>query len=316
MPLDLPDPDRPFRIGTRGSPLALAQAREARDRLMAAFDLPVEAFEIVAIKTTGDRILDRPLSAIGGKGLFTREIEEALLGGRIDVAVHSAKDMPTDQPGGLALDAFLPREDVRDAFVTLDGRALSDLPQAAIVGTSSLRRRAQLAHRRPDVRLVEFRGNLQTRMAKLRDGVADATFLAVAGLNRLGLDDVPRRPIGPDVMLPAVAQGAIAVERRADDARAGALLARIHHAGTGARIACERAFLRVLDGSCETPIAGLAELDGDVLRFRGEVLRPDGGAVVTVEGAGPADDAASLGEDRARDLLSRAPADVLVWRAG
>ena len=311
---DLPSPDRPFRIGTRGSPLALAQAHETRARLMAAHDLPEAAFAVVVIKTTGDAVQDRPLSEIGGKGLFTKEIEEALLAGAIDVAVHSSKDMPTAQPEGLALDAFLPREDVRDAFVSLDGRALAELPRGAVVGTSSLRRRAQLAHRRPDLRVVEFRGNVQTRMGKLRDGVAEATFLAMAGLNRLGMDDVPRTPIAPDDMLPAVAQGAIGIERRADDARAAAMLAPIHHAATGARVACERAFLRVLDGSCRTPIAGLAELGGDRISFRGEVLRPDGSEVVAVEGEAPAADAAALGEAQAAELLARAPAGFMAWR--
>lgn len=309
---DLPTLGRPFRIGTRGSPLALAQAHETRARLMAAFDLPEGAFAIVVIKTTGDRVQDRPLKEIGGKGLFTREIEEALLDGGIDVAVHSTKDMPTAQPDGLTLDAFLPREDVRDAFVTLDGRSLADLPEGAVVGTSSLRRRAQLARRRPDLRVVEFRGNVQTRMAKLRDGVAEATFLAMAGLNRLVMDDVPRSPVGADELLPAVAQGAIGLERRIGDDRAGAMLAAIHDDDTGRRIACERAFLRVLDGSCETPIAGLAVLDGGALDFRGEVLRPDGSEVL--ETAMRGDDPVALGEAAGGDLLDRAPPGFFDWR--
>ncbi len=215
----LPSPATPLRIGTRGSPLALAQAHETRDRLARAFDLPQSAFEIVVIKTTGDNraliAADKPLKEIGGKGLFTREIEDALLAGRIDIAVHSMKDMPVEQPAGLTLDCHLPREDVRDAFVTLVGSTFADLPDAAVVGTSSLRRRAQLLYRRPDLQVVEFRGNVQTRMRKLADGVAEATFLACAGLNRLGLDDVARTAIPPEEMLPAVAQGAIGVERRA-----------------------------------------------------------------------------------------------------
>ena len=309
-----PNPDAPLKIGTRGSPLALAQAHETRDRLAAAWDLPAEAFEIVVIKTTGDRVLDRPLSEIGGKGLFTREIEDALLDGGIDIAVHSMKDMPTLQPGGLVIDCHLPREDVRDAFVTLDGKALADLPEGAVVGTSSLRRRAQLTHRRPDLTLVEFRGNVQTRMGKLRDGVADATFLAMAGLNRLGMDDVPRRAAPTEEMLPAVAQGAIGIERRADDGRMAEMLAAIHDRGTGLRIACERAFLLELDGSCETPIAGLAQLDGDRLAFRGETLRPDGSDVLTCAGEGAATEGAELGAELGRELLSRAPAGFFDWR--
>ena len=311
---DLPTPDHPFRIGTRGSPLALAQAHETRARLMAAFDLPETAFAVTVIKTTGDRVLDRPLKEIGGKGLFTKEIEEALLADGIDVAVHSSKDMPTEQPPGLVLDAFLPREDPRDAFVTLDGRTLGELPDGAVVGTSSLRRRAQLARRRPDLSVVEFRGNVQTRMGKLRDGVADATFLAMAGLNRLGMDEVPRTPVEAGDMLPALAQGAIGLERRADDMRAAAMMEAIHDAPTGARVACERAFLRVLDGSCETPIAGLAMLDGGTIAFRGEVLRPDGSDVVEASLDGASSDAVALGEAAGRDMLDRAPPGFFDWR--
>ena len=306
MTQDLPTPDRPLKIGTRGSPLALAQAHETRDRLAAAFSLAAEAFEIVVIKVTGDQILDRALKEIGGKGLFTREIEEALLAGDIDIAVHSMKDMPTIQPDGLVLDCYLPREDVRDAFVSPGVARLMDLPQGAVVGSSSLRRRAQLAHRRPDLQLVEFRGNVQTRMKKLADGVAAATFLAMAGLNRLGLADVARSAIDPEEMLPAVAQGAIGIERRAADARVAAMLAAIHHRDTGLRLAAERAFLLRLDGSCETPIAGLALLDGDSLWLRGEVLRPDGTQVITGERRGLAADGAAMGTDLAAELLTRA----------
>jgi len=313
--MDLPNPDHPLRIGTRGSPLALAQAHETRDRLMTAHDLPEAAFAIEVIKTTGDRVLDRPLKEIGGKGLFTREIEEALLAGTIDIAVHSMKDMPTLQPDGLTLDTYLPREDPRDAFVAPDGGALADLPQGAVVGSSSLRRRAQLSHRRPDLQLVEFRGNVQTRMAKLRDGVAQATFLAMAGLNRLAMTEVPRSPIDTGDMLPAVAQGAIGIERRADDERMAAMLAAIHDHPTGLRLACERAFLLTLDGSCETPIAGLAELDGDRLAFRGEILRPDGSEVLNVTGEADAAGGAELGASLGRDLLGRAPAGFFDWRA-
>ena len=248
---------------------------------------------------------DRPLSTLGGKGLFTREIEEALAEGRIDIAVHSMKDMPTLQPAGLAIAALLPRADPRDAFVTLGRATFATLPAGSVVGTSSLRRAAQTRHRRPDLAVVEFRGNVQTRLAKLADGVAAATFLAMAGLDRLGLD-LPRQPIEPEEMLPAVAQGAIGVEARAGDARTRALLAAIHDAATGHRLAAERAFLAGLDGSCQTPIAGLAELDGDRLRLRGEILRPDGSERLAHAVEGAVADAAALGADCAAVLRGRA----------
>lgn len=307
---DMPSPSAPLKIGTRGSPLALAQAHETRQRLSEAFDLPAEAFEIVVIKTTGDdRSLidaDRPLKEIGNKGLFTKEIEEAMLEGRIDIAVHSMKDMPTAQPDGLILDCYLPREDVRDAFVCPDMGTLHDLPQGAVVGTSSLRRRAQLLHRRPDLTVVEFRGNLQTRLKKLNDGVARATFLACAGLNRLGMSEVPQTAIEPEDMLPAVAQGAIGIERRVDDTRVQGMLAAIHHTPTGQRLLAERAFLAALDGSCETPIAALAELDGDNLRLRGEILKTDGSAAYAGEVTGTIADGPDLGRKLAADLLEQA----------
>ena len=305
MTYPLPTPAHPFKIGTRGSPLALWQAHEVRRSLMQAFDLPIEAFEVVVIKVTGDMVQDRALKEIGGKGLFTREIEEALLAGGIDIAVHSMKDMPTLQPEGLILDCYLPREDVRDGFVSPGVAGLMDLPQGATVGSSSLRRRAQLAHRRPDLHLVEFRGNVQTRMKKLSDGVAAATFLAMAGLNRLGMADVAR-PIAVTDMLPAVAQGAIGVERRLADPRAEAMLAAIHHTATGQQLAAERGFLARLDGSCETPIAGLAVIEGDQLWLRGEILRPDGTKVITGEIRGAIADGTALGESLAAELLGRA----------
>ncbi|MDR0807660.1 MAG: hydroxymethylbilane synthase [Gemmobacter sp.] len=314
MSIPLPSPAAPLRIGTRGSPLALAQAHETRDRLCAAFDLPGTAFEIVVIKTTGDRVQDRPLKEIGGKGLFTKEIEEALLSDGIDIAVHSMKDMPVAQPESLVLDCFLPREDVRDAFVSPTVARLTDLPEGATVGSSSLRRRAQLAHRRPDLKLVEFRGNVQTRMKKLEDGVAVATFLAMAGLNRLGMADVARSAIAPEEMLPAVAQGAIGIERRSTDSRAARMLAAIHHDPTGQRLAAERAFLAALEGSCETPIAGLALFEGPDLWLRGEILRPDGSEVIAGERRGPVSEGAALGVDLARDLLTQAPLGFFDWR--
>ncbi|WP_136442411.1 hydroxymethylbilane synthase [Pacificoceanicola onchidii] len=310
MTQDLPSADAPLKIGTRGSPLALAQAYETRARLMAAFDLAEAAFEIVVIKTTGDDrsmiAADRPLKEIGNKGLFTKEIEEAMLSGGIDIAVHSMKDMPTVQPDGLILDCYLPREDTRDAFITLSGGGLRDLAQGAVVGTSSLRRKAQLLARRPDLQVVEFRGNVQTRLQKLRDGVAEATFLAMAGLNRMNMDDVPKTPIEPDDMLPAVAQGAIGIERRTDDTRAQEMLAAIHDRDTGTRLAAERSFLAALDGSCETPIAALAELDGDMMRLRGEILRPDGAKVFSGEISGAASDGPQLGHELANRLLTQA----------
>jgi len=314
MTQDMPTPDRPLRIGTRGSPLALAQAHETRARLMAAHDLPEAAFAIVVIKVTGDQVQDRALKEIGGKGLFTREIEEALLDGGIDIAVHSMKDMPVDQPEGLVIDCYLPREDVRDAFVSPAVAGISALPQGAVVGSSSLRRRAQLAHRRPDLELVEFRGNVQTRLRKLEEGVAVATFLAMAGLNRLGMADVARGPIDPEEMLPAVAQGAIGVERRAADDRVAAMLAAIHHGETGLRLAAERGFLAELDGSCETPIAGLALLDGGEIRLRGEILRPDGSEALADEIRGPVAEGDRLGRDLARRLLGRAGPGFFDWR--
>jgi len=309
MTLILPTPASPFNIGTRGSPLALAQAHETRSRLMTAFDLPEDAFAICVIKVTGDAIQDRPLKEIGGKGLFTREIEEALLDGSIDIAVHSMKDMPVEQPGGLLLDTYLPREDVRDAFVSLHAKGLSDLAEGATVGTSSLRRRSQLLAKRPDLNIVEFRGNVQTRLKKLGDGVAEATFLAMAGLNRLNMTDVPRTAIAPEDMLPAVAQGAIGIERRGDDDRAAEMLAAIHDGPTGQRLAAERSFLAHLDGSCETPIGGLAELDGGSLRLRGEILRTDGTEVFADEMSGAIEDGPEMGRVMAVKLLEQAGPD-------
>lgn len=319
MTLTLPSPASPLKIGTRGSPLALAQAYETRARLAAAFDLPLEAFEIVVIKTTGDNqaliAADKPLKELGGKGLFTKEIEEDLLSGAIDIAVHSMKDMPVAQPEGLALDTYLPREDVRDAFISPALKSLHDLAEGAVVGTSSLRRRAQLLNRRPDLKVVEFRGNVQTRLRKLSEGVAECTFLAMAGLNRLAMDDVPATAIETSDMLPAVAQGAIGIERRSDDSRAGDMLAAIHDHETGQRLAAERAFLAALDGSCETPIAGLAELDGTTLHLRGEVLRPDGSEAISDDQTCAVEDGAELGREMAAKLLEKAGKGFFDWKA-
>jgi len=313
MTQNLPTPASPLKIGTRGSPLALAQAHETRGRLMAAFDLAEDAFEVVVITTSGDRIQDRPLKEVGGKGLFTKEIEEDMLSGAIDIAVHSMKDMPVEQPVGLVLDTYLPREDVRDAFVSPSVKRLADLEQGAVVGTSSLRRRAQLLNFRPDLQVVEFRGNVQTRLKKLADGVAEATFLAMAGLVRLDRMDVVQSPVEVDEMLPAVAQGAIGIERRVDDSRVADMLAALHDVQTGQRLAAERAFLAALDGSCETPIGGLAVLEGGNIYLRGEILRPDGSECLADEGHAPIEDAAELGRAVAGRLRARAPDDFFSW---
>jgi hydroxymethylbilane synthase len=315
MSLNLPTPTTPLKIGTRGSPLALAQAHETRARLSQAFDLEESCFEIIVIKTTGDRVLDRPLKEIGGKGLFTREIEDDLLSGRIDIAVHSMKDMPTEQPTGLILDTYLPREDVRDAFVSLTKDGMDALEAGQKLGSSSLRRKAQLMLARPDLEVVEFRGNVQTRLKKLEDGVADATFLAAAGLNRLGLSHIAKSFLDPDVMLPAVAQGAIGIERRSEDTRVAEILSAIHDTPTGHRLAAERAFLRALDGSCETPIAGLAELNGSTLRLRGEVLRPDGSEAINDDQSCPIEDAEKLGTEMAIKILNSTPKNFFDWKS-
>ncbi len=299
-----------IRIGTRGSPLALAQAREVMGRLASAHGLGEDACEIVVIKTTGDLILDRPLAEEGGKGLFTKEIEEALAAGKIDLAVHSMKDMPTWLPQGLAIAAVLPREDPRDAFISVKHPTLAELPPGARVGTSSLRRQAQVLHRRPDLTAVPFRGNVETRLRKLQEGAADATFLACAGLNRLGLARHVTEPMPTDVMLPAVAQGAVGIEIRDDDAETAQLVAPLNDAATALCVASERAFLAKLEGSCRTPIAGLAELRGGVLHFRGEILSPDGVQCYATSRSGDPQAALRLGEDAASELLERAGPDI------
>ncbi|WP_170562452.1 hydroxymethylbilane synthase [Ruegeria atlantica] len=318
MTLTLPTPASPLKIGTRGSPLALAQAYETRERLGKAFDLLEDAFEIVVIKTTGDNRAmidaDRPLKEIGNKGLFTKEIEEAMLRGDIDIAVHSTKDMPVEQPKGLVLDTFLLREDVRDAFISPSLNSIHDLAEGAVVGTSSLRRRAQLLNRRPDLNVVEFRGNVQTRLKKLADGVADCTFLAMAGIRRLNMDEVPATAIAVEDMLPAIAQGTIGIERRSDDSRAANMLEAIHHDTTGKRLAAERALLAALDGSCETPIAGLAEIQGDQLRLRGEVLRPDGSESISEDITGSVKDGPEIGRVMAESLLKQAGPGFFDWK--
>jgi hydroxymethylbilane synthase len=299
----------PLVIGTRGSPLALAQARQVRDRLAAAHGFDADRIELEVIRTTGDVIRDRPLAEVGGKGLFTKEIEEALLAGAIDLAVHSAKDMVTQLPGGLTIAAVLPREDPRDAFISRKAKTLDDLPKGAIVGTASLRRQALIKRRRPDLSIVSLRGNVDTRLRKLEAGEVDATVLALAGLKRLGRADAATAMLSLDQCLPAVGQGIIAIEARADDARTLALLAAVNHGDSATALACERAFLAVLDGSCRTPIAGHATVAAGRLRFRGLIAKPDGSEAVETEREGAAADAVAIGADAGRELKARAGAD-------
>ena len=298
-----------LRIGTRGSPLALAQATELKTRLQAAhgeFAAP-DAIEIKVIKTTGDKVRDRTLAAIGGKGLFTKEIEEALLAGSVDAAVHSAKDLPTWLPDGLAIAGYLPREDPRDAFFSPKAGGIAALATGAVVGTASPRRHAQLLFARRDLRVVPLRGNVETRLKKLAAGAIDATLLAVAGVKRLGLMDRITAIIPPEEMLPAVAQGAIAVEIRQQDERARRYLAALNHAATASAVTAERALLAALDGSCRTPIAALAEIAADGgLRLRAMIIKPDGSDRRTTERHGAAADAAALGDDAGNELRARA----------
>ena len=292
-----------IRIGTRGSPLALAQAYETRGRLNTTHGIAEDDIEIVVIHTTGDKVQDRPLAEIGGKGLFTKEIEEQLADGRIDLAVHSMKDMPTELPDGLIIPCLLPREDPRDALLTASGKPLAELPQGAVIGSSSLRRAAQLLAHRPDLKIVDFRGNVQTRMRKLSEGVADATLLAIAGLNRLGVGDAATEVLEPEVLLPAVAQGAIGIECRADDQRIGDLLAAINCPTTFQRVACERAMLAALEGSCRTPIAALSLVQDDgSLWLRGLVAALDGSQVWKTERRGLLSDGVAMGDDAGQEL--------------
>ncbi|WEX09966.1 hydroxymethylbilane synthase [Chelativorans sp. AA-79] len=294
------------KIGTRGSALALAQAAETRARLMTAHGLPEEAFEIVVIRTSGDRIQDRPLSEAGGKGLFTKEIEEALLDRRIDLAVHSSKDMPTVLPGGLEISAFLEREDVRDVFIGREAKRLDELPQGANLGTSSLRRQALALRLRPDLKVGMFRGNVQTRLKKLEDGVADGTLLALAGLKRLKLEHVATEILDPDTFPPALGQGAICIESRVGDERIARLLAVIHHETTGHALACERAFLAALDGSCRTPMAGHAKVNGGRIAFSGMILTPDGSEAHAIEAEGGIAEAAAIGAEAGAQIRTKA----------
>jgi len=295
-----------LRLGTRGSKLALVQTGLVRDALATAFPelAAPDAIETVIIKTTGDAIQDRPLAEAGGKGLFVKEIEEAMLGRRIDAAVHSMKDMPTAQPPGLVLAAFLPREDARDVLIAGDVKRIADLKRGAIVGTAALRRKAQLLHRRPDLAIVTLRGNVDTRLAKREQGEVEATVLAMAGLKRLGLD--VGTAISEEEMLPAVGQGAICIECRANDSRTRTWLAAINHAPTATCVAAEHAMLAVLDGSCRTPIAGHAVIAADgSLHLRGLIAKPDGSELIATERKGAMLDAPSLGEEAGLELKRR-----------
>jgi hydroxymethylbilane synthase len=308
-----PKSDSPLlRIGTRGSPLAMAQALEARDRLAAAVPAlaPAGAMEVVEIKTTGDAILDRPLAEVGGKGLFTKELDAALLDDRIDIAVHSVKDVETFLPDGVVLAACLEREDPRDAFLSLKAPSLAELPAGSVVGSASLRRQAQILNRRPDLKVTLIRGNVQTRLAKLAEGACDATLLALAGLNRLGMAAKASAVLSPEEMLPAVGQGAIGITCRAGDMAALEFLAAVDHAETNVRIRAERALLAALDGSCRTPIGGLAEISGGRLRLRGLVAKADGSAMYETEREGSPADAEALGDDAGRELRARAGDDL------
>ena len=301
-----------LRIGSRGSPLALAQAREVKVRLAAAATLDPDRIEIKVFRTTGDIVVDRPLADAGGKGLFTKEIEEALLAGVIDLAVHSSKDLPTFLPAGLNIAGFLPREDARDVFISRKAKTLADLPPGARVGSASPRRQAMIKRFRPDVSVVLLRGNVETRLRKLDSGEVDATLLAAAGLKRLGLLSAATAILDVDEFLPAVGQGAIAIETRTGDHKTRSLVATVDDADTATALAAERAFLAVLDGSCRTPIGGHARVSRDSVRFRGMILKPDGSEALEVERAGPRASAAELGADAGRELRDRAGADFFV----
>jgi len=306
------DEQQPLRIGTRGSPLALAQAHEVAARLREAWpELRGEAaIRVVVIDTRGDRILDRALADIGGKGLFTEEIEARLANGRIDLAVHSMKDMPTVLPDGLTIPCMLPREDPRDVLLSRDGQRLDELHEGAVVGTASLRRKSQILAKRPDLRVIIFRGNVQTRMRKLKEGQADATLLALAGLKRLGIAEVAAQIFEPEELLPAVAQGAIGIEVRADDERTQELLAAINCADTVRCVEAERAMLHALDGSCRTPIAGQAHLDGDQIVMTGLVASEDGSQLWRAARVGAAQDSLQIGRRLGEHLKGMQQADL------
>lgn len=302
-----------LKIGTRGSPLALAQAYETRRRLAAHFKTSEDAFEICIIKVMGDEILDRALSEAGGKGLFTRELDQAQLDGQVDICVHSAKDLPTLLPEGLIVAGYLPREDVRDAFIGGAAPTLAELPRGARVGSASLRRQAMIRRLRPDLQIELLRGNVQTRLNKVASGEFAATLLALAGLRRLGLADRVTSILSLDEFPPACGQGAIAITARPRDTQLLADLAAICDPATGHALTAERAFLHVLDGSCRTPIAGHATVSGDRLSFYGLVLRKDGSESYEARAEGPVSEAVALGEQAARKILADAPSDILAF---
>lgn len=301
-------PTHPLRIGTRGSPMALRQTTLVRDRLVAAHpDLAAPgAVEIITIRTTGDRVQDRVLAEIGGKGLFAKEIEEALLAGRIDLAVHSLKDLETWLPDGLVIACVLPRDDPRDVFVSANGARLGTLPKDARMGTASLRRQAQLLRHRPDLAVVPIRGNVGTRLRKLAAGQVDAIVLALCGLERLNLTGHATEILSREVMLPAVGQGALAIECRADDETVRRLVETLHDPISAACVGAERAMLAALDGSCRTPIAALAEAADSGLMIEGRLLKPDGSEEVRGRRQGAVADAEALGAELGRELRLRA----------
>jgi hydroxymethylbilane synthase len=299
-----------LRIGSRGSPLALAQAHETRERLARAHGVDPAGFEIVIIKTSGDLIQDRALAEAGGKGLFTKEIDSAMLRGEIDIAVHSSKDLPTLLPEGIEVVGYLEREDPRDALISPRAARFEDLPRGARLGTASLRRQAIAKRLRPDLEISLLRGNVETRLKRAESGEIDATLLAYAGLKRLGLADRATAVLDVDVFVPAVGQGAIGITARSGDFAAVSTLAPILHADTGLALSAERAFLTALDGSCKTPIAGHARIADGSVKFHGMLLRPDGSKAWEIRGIGPPDRAADLGRGAGEDLKERQAAGV------
>ncbi len=304
----------PLRIGTRGSPLALTQTGTVVDALKKEhpFLRQKGAIEMVVITTTGDRVQNRLLSEIGGKGMFTKELDEALLNSQIDIGIHSMKDMPTFLPENIALHAIMPREDVRDALVSAKHASFNDLPQGATLGTASLRRKSQVLIARPDLSVIPLRGNVDTRLKKITEGEADATLLAYAGLKRLGKENVATEILETDVMLPAVGQGSLSATCRMDDPGANAVLAGLGEPPATAAIIAERAMLVLLDGSCHTPIAGLARPDGKGnIDMHGRISRPDGTGSAHVTASAPLTDAQELGRSLAEDLLVQAGPGIL-----
>jgi len=301
---------QPLRIGTRGSPLAMAQAFETRRRLQEQFPEMNEdgAIEICVMKTQGDMILDKSLMELGGKGLFTKELDVALLGNEVDICVHSMKDVPTWLPEGTVLPCNLPREDTNDAFITANNeiKSIADLPDNAVIGTASLRRQSQLMAQNPTFKCVNFRGNVQTRLRKLNNGDVDATLLAIAGLKRMDMDKHATAVLEWDEMLPAVAQGAIGIQCRSDDERSLKYINALNHMDTHVCVNCERAFLEALDGNCKTPIAGQARIVDGKIKFRGLIAMPDGSQKFTTESEGEIEDAVKIGHEAGEKLKAEA----------